>query len=486
MRLLLAGIFSACFILNAAAQSFPECRPGAKSQRVDFLHVTDLHAHYYPYVEGFSPYARILGYFDELKKTNPYTLLTDGGDQYEKGSLSEQLSQGQTTLEVSRLMPFDVRALGNHDFAWNLDQLLEFSRQPSSLVLSGNLSYKGKNKKMWGAQEYGELQVGCLKIGFFSLVEKPWNADNEPYDGRFYPPVLGRYDYAQRAREIVLKHRDSVQLLVLISHLGLEWDRQVAAAVPGIDLILGGHTHDVLWESQKIGGAQVVNGGYNADYMARVEMTYDLKRSTLAAFRHEIIPNNSERPARAQTQTEIEGVLSPYLARLTERAAILHSAIDRPAITLLAAKAAAAVLKADVALTDSDMIWQQWNSRELNLQDLFNALPVEREPPGTSGFSSFYVTTVSGKDILDIQDAMDPARYAFYGPEKIFKKSLYKLALPKRVALNPRRWISEGVSLGKPVQALEAWEVLREYARKRSRACLYFDVDEKIEDCQRP
>jgi len=56
----------------------------------------------------------------QVKKENPFTLFTNAGDDYEKAQLAEELSRGQSTREVVEAMQYDVRALGNHDFAWGL------------------------------------------------------------------------------------------------------------------------------------------------------------------------------------------------------------------------------------------------------------------------------------------------------------------------------------------------------------------------------
>ena len=72
-------------------------------------------------------------------------MFTGGGDDYEKGSVAEQLSEGQATLEVMRAMKLDVRVLGNHDFAWSAEHTATYSRDPHAIVLSSNIEYIGEN-----------------------------------------------------------------------------------------------------------------------------------------------------------------------------------------------------------------------------------------------------------------------------------------------------------------------------------------------------
>ncbi len=117
---------------------WPLCDPHATQQEISFVHVSDTHAHYNPDSGGSSPMARIRGFADQVRQENPYTIFTNGGDDYEKGSLAETLSRERTTTKVIQAMQFDLRTIGNHDFAWGLDELLRFSHDPHGVVLASN------------------------------------------------------------------------------------------------------------------------------------------------------------------------------------------------------------------------------------------------------------------------------------------------------------------------------------------------------------
>lgn len=103
----------------------PDCDPSAASQTIRFIHVADLHGHF-GYREQF--YSKIKQAHLSALDENAYTLFTNGGDDYEKGTVAEQLSGGYATLEATQALAFDYRVIGNHDFAWGPEQLLEYSR----------------------------------------------------------------------------------------------------------------------------------------------------------------------------------------------------------------------------------------------------------------------------------------------------------------------------------------------------------------------
>jgi 2',3'-cyclic-nucleotide 2'-phosphodiesterase (5'-nucleotidase family) len=83
------------------------------------------------------------------------------------------------------------------------------------------------------------------------------------------------------AAAAVAEVRPQVDVLVVLSHLGLRLDERMAAEVPGIDVILGGHTHHLLEEPLRIGGALVCGAGKHGSYAGEVELAYDPRQRRL-------------------------------------------------------------------------------------------------------------------------------------------------------------------------------------------------------------
>jgi 2',3'-cyclic-nucleotide 2'-phosphodiesterase (5'-nucleotidase family) len=72
--------------------------------------------------------------------------------------------------------------------------------------------------------------------------------------------------------------------LVALSHLGLRADRELAAAVPQLDLILGGHSHDTTPEPEFVNGVPIVHAGPYGAFASRTELVRDGERARIAAF----------------------------------------------------------------------------------------------------------------------------------------------------------------------------------------------------------
>ncbi|MBI5622248.1 MAG: metallophosphoesterase [Elusimicrobia bacterium] len=468
----------------APAERFPPCDPEARTQRIVFVHVSDTHANYAPGPDGISRMARLRGYFEAVRSSEPYALFTDGGDSHDKGSVLEQLSKGWSTDRVMRSMRYDVRTMGNHDFAWNPEESLAFSRDTQTLVLASNLRYTGKDRELWGAKDYGELQVGCVAVGFFGLVERSWNDQDEPSEAPHHPDLRSRLDYAAVAREIVARHRKDVGVLVMVSHLGLEWDEQLAAEVPGIDLVLGAHTHDILWKGKQVGKTLLVQAGHWARLAARVSVDYDLAASSVTQASVSLFRNDPGKvPPDPAVQKAVEAELSRYAPDMGKDIAFIREPRDRSGIASIACSAGRHSLKADAALVDLKTVWAVWTPGGIGVEGLNETFRVERQPPGSPGFSSFVLAEVSGKDLALLRDRRDAGRFVFAGPGVIEPARTYLLALQRRQASAPGRWLPAGVALKGLRPGGEVWEALERYASHRTRACLHLDTDDRLEGC---
>jgi len=468
---------------GAVWSGWPPCDPLAERQTVSFVHVNDLHGSFNPDTHGESRYARIRGYYEWLRLVNPYTVFTNGGDDHEKGSLAEVLSAGQAVVEVTEAMGFDVRVLGNHDFAWGIEEVLTFSHSGSGFVLGGNLTYTGSPTEAFGAQDHGTLDVGCVTVGFFGLVSKPWTEQDEQFDGDFYPELPTDHDVVARARDAVAALQGNVDLVVMVSHLGLDLDHEVARSVEGIDVVLGGHSHTALWEVEKSGGALIIQAGAYARYVARLDVEVDLRTRTVAVHHYRLLSNDAGfLPVSDEMQAAVQDVLARHAADIFEPVGRARWARSAREIARLAAEAAPWILGVDAALVDVDTVWDPWAPGDLSPQDMLDAFKIERQEPGTPGYNSLYLTTLRGADLARLESDLH-SDFELVLPAGLEPDRLYAVALQKHVALAPERHLPAGITLTPPWARMEAWELMTKYARLRQAACVYIDVDEPLEDC---
>ncbi|MCC6159737.1 MAG: metallophosphatase [Deltaproteobacteria bacterium] len=479
---------------------WPACDETAATQTLTFVHINDIHANYTPappldeYLKTdpsrdyVSPVSRLIGYYKQVKAENPYTVLTNGGDDFEKGSVAELISNGRSTTEVTFALGFDVRVIGNHDFCWGEEETLDYSNDPKSIVIASNTTYTGDSAKGFGAVPYAEIEVGCVTVGFFGMQPRPFDETDTQYTGNYLPNFETRYDYANVAAEIVAEHRDDVDLLVMISHLGVGDDIAVAEQVNGIDLVLGGHSHTVIYPEIVTNDTIIVQAGSSADYAARLDLDIDLTtRQIVDRAYHMQINIPFVLPVDEETEDAIEGIMATWAPEAMRHIAYVRDPRWQDGVAGIAARAAIDVLDVDAALIEHDNMWSvdpypTWMRGGLTPQAIYNVFKVQREPAGTPGFTAFYTVEVSGSELESIRDGMGEG-WTFLGPDPIVPANTYTLALNKRSALHPDSHLPPGVTVANAAFASEIWAAVDEYARQRTGECKYVDSDGALPDC---
>lgn len=463
---------------------FPACDPTATTQRVSFVHVNDLHASYEPGSDGISPLARIVGFLKQSRAENPYTVFTNGGDDYEKGSVAELLSQGLSTRELVRALQFDVRVIGNHDYGWSADEVLADTQDPFAKVLSSNIQYIGDNPANFAAVTYTVLQVGCVKVGFFGLTSQPWDSRDQLAPGDFYPEFPSNYDYAAVATDIVAKHRKEVDLLIGVDHIGLTADQILVKVVPGIDAILSGHSHDFTSLPLADPSAPpVVQSGAFCAHVVRLDVDVDLKTRQVTHFDYDTagLTIDSTTAVDEATNDLVAATVRKYAPEWDKQLGTLSSPVGQADAALVAARAEMQVLGVDAALVDVHTTWSLWLPGPLNQQAMADMFKVEREPPGTPGFNSAYTAKITGEELQKLAN-LSPSDWAFVGPATIDPQATYKLGLQKRTALNAVE-MPQGATVSEPQPATEMWQVLDKFTRARTKACLFVDSDAPVPGC---
>ena len=459
----------------AGPLSWPAQSAGSSIQPLTIVHLNDLHASYQPRRYGnqsYSPLSLIRGYYVAVRGENPYTLFVSAGDELEKGSLADLLSYGESTIEVYGKLGLHLRAIGNHDFAYSLPGVLRLATEPGDVTLCANQRYPA-DPEGW-ARPYVEFTIGALKVGAFSMVGKPWDDANQQFTGPYYPEIEARYDYVAVAREIVSRLRNRVDLVLFISHLGRKLDRKIAEAVPGIDVIVGGHDHrgpkpHEFTES----GTIIVQAKAYGKAVGRLDMTVDLRVREIIEHQHmltEVHPRNMM--PDIQLENAIRDALERYAPHAATKAWQVTADLAPHVSTRLAAEAALEVLETDAALFDVRTARAVIRRGVRSRQDLLDVFRVEFERAGTNGFSSVHITRVSGH-VLSALDVASSGRFVYLGPRPVDPTALYTLAIQKHAARRSKEYF--GVGIPRTRMMMETWELLARYAEMRAARGLPLD-----------
>lgn len=460
----------------------PTCTADQSNQTLRFIHVADLHARF-----GFKEqyFSRIKSYYNNALTEQPYTLFTNGGDDYEKGTVAEQTSLGVATVEAIKAMKFDVRVVGNHDYAWGPQQLLEYANDDHAIVLASNTRYAGNSEQTFDGVEFSIVQVGCLKVGFFGMTSVPWNELDQPIETAPIPDFIANFkmnwEWQEIAEEIVGKYSQDVDFMVMLSHLGEGTDTRIAQNVPGIDLVLGGHTHGGENYQLLENGSIVIQPNFFAQGLTDLTLTFDSNTKELTNIDYETIATSTISTTDEQLQSEIDSIMGKYAPDANTEIAISENYPTAEQVMEITALSAQHQYQVDAVLFDSAQVQTRWTPGTLTQEDFHNAFKVERQPSNTPGFSAIYQVTVSGSQLKDIVSSQPD--WVSLLPESINDHSNYTLALQKGPAFNGELFFND-ISFTEPALLAETWELLDKYARYRTSQCLHIDTDKPLNACQ--
>ncbi|MEO0080520.1 MAG: bifunctional UDP-sugar hydrolase/5'-nucleotidase [candidate division WOR-3 bacterium] len=166
-------------------------------------------------------------------------LLLDGGDVF-KGTPLGDFTRGQAVVDFYRRAGYDAIAVGNHDFdfGWRvLKEMVDSSRIP---WLATNIHVAGTDTCPGFLKSGLIFERGGIKVGLFGLVTKYLTGmvSDSALEGL---TVLPYHDLARQ--EIERLRRQGADIIIALDHIGYTHDQRLADSVPGIDVIIGAHSH---------------------------------------------------------------------------------------------------------------------------------------------------------------------------------------------------------------------------------------------------
>jgi 5'-nucleotidase/UDP-sugar diphosphatase len=446
------------------------CDDGATAH-FTIAHFNDLQAHYGDLVRGKSRYGFIAGFLRAVKDEEPNTIVLDAGDDYEKGSIADLRSMGEATRRMTQALPIDVRTIGNHDFAYGESAVLRDIAMSAHPVLAANIHYADGRTPFL---PYVAVKVGCVKIGIVGLVAGHYGSDDQLDNGVFDGVFVHDDRYARLLREQVEAHRGEVDVMIALTHLGFYTDLDLAVQVPDVDVFVGGHSEDLMKDGYPYikrdgrGMGFIFQAGHYGEHVGRADFTFDPKARALHLQRYTMADVDIRMPYAddvGQKARALEHAFSPdaHAPIVIARESVDHD--DMPKLAMRAARDRWAV---DALFIGKDVFWTGLPSGSLTLQRLFDAVPVQREPSGTPGFTSLWIVTMTGEELLDLKQKAFSG-YATLVPDAVVPTKRYRVALDKRALEHPNMVSGGGFAFeGKARFGGEIIDVLEAYAHART------------------
>ena len=196
-------------------------------------------------------------------------LVLDAGNAL-MGAYESSRSRGQVTVDFMNLLGYDAMTLGRMDFAAGLEALTQRQAEANFPFLSANVVTREGVDVQLDPEPYIIIERLGKRIAVLGLSE------NEATIVSGIDRQVTVRDAIEVAGEIVPELREQVDLLIVLSHLGLDRDAELAKAVEGIDIIIGGNTRKLMREPQREGNTFIIQQGYRGEWIGRFQVTYDL------------------------------------------------------------------------------------------------------------------------------------------------------------------------------------------------------------------
>jgi len=200
-------------------------------------------------------------------------LLFDCGDSL-RGSQTLYRASEPIIAEIDAA-GYDAQGIGNREFHYLFALLAARARRMHHPLICSNLIDLRARPLPFAREISFEHEGRRLRVFSLLVVQYPAGSPWERVFGwRFLDPIAVAREFAASTPES--------ETLVVLSHLGLRADRLLAEAVPRLDLILGGHSHDTLLAPEYVSGVPIVHAGPYGDYCSRSEFEFDGVRPRLA------------------------------------------------------------------------------------------------------------------------------------------------------------------------------------------------------------
>lgn len=214
----------------------------SEAKKITIIHTNDTHSRILDSDGGFG-FAKIATIIKETKAKNPNTLVLDAGDTLH-GLPVVNISEGANAVKILNATGYDFMTLGNHDFNYGQERLLELKDMAEFSMLSANIL---DSKGNYVFKPYEIKEMNGVKVAVFGLTtpETAYKTSPTNVKGLVFADVI------ETSKKMVEELKDKADVIIALAHVGLDessvvTSKDIAENVEGIDVIIDGHSHTVL------------------------------------------------------------------------------------------------------------------------------------------------------------------------------------------------------------------------------------------------
>ena len=291
---------------------------------------------YLNFAEAAQKYGRVGGFahlktlVDQLRAERPGTLLLDGGDTWQ-GSATSLWTNAQDMVDAQIKLGVDIMT-AHWEFTYGAERVQEIIEND---LANAGLDFVAQNVRDTDFED----------PVFPAYVIREINGHNVAIIGQAFPytPIANpRYmvpEWSFGIRDMEMQERveearnEGAEVVIVLSHNGMDVDLKMASRVSGIDAIMGGHTHDGVPQPIRVKDPDgnhtlVINSGSNSKFLSLLDL--DVQDGKVKDFRYKLLPVFSELlPADPEMSAYIQSVREPYEQQLNEQLAVTEDTLYR-------------------------------------------------------------------------------------------------------------------------------------------------------------
>ena len=275
--------------------------PAFAEFKLNILHINDPHSRIEPInrfnstcsaeddAEGkcFGGFARLKTAIEQRKEAlEGPTIVISAGDHFQ-GSLFYTTYKGEVEAEMAEAIGIELFTLGNHEFDDGQEELNVFLDGVGFPVLGANVQGNAESGIEGKVDPYVIAEFGDEQVAFVGAVASDTAVTSSPGENiEIGDDIAAIRDAVERAKA------QGATKIIAVTHIGLEADKALAEAVPDIDLIIGGHSHTLLSNTDEdaagpyptiAADTPIVQAGAYSKYLGEIVVTFDDEGKVTAA-----------------------------------------------------------------------------------------------------------------------------------------------------------------------------------------------------------
>ena len=298
-------------------------------KKLTLLHSNDMHGDFNAeqvdeaLIGGVS---MLSGYINKVRSEEKNVLYAIAGDMF-RGSIIDTEFHGISTIQIMNMLAPDIVTLGNHEIDYGLAHLLFLEKCAEFPIINANMHVTTNHKRLFEPCKI--IEIDGMKILFIGIITEialmECKKDN----------LIGTFVSLDEAAEEVGRicntyNSIDVDFTVLLTHIGFEEDKQLAAMLDpswGVDVIIGGHSHTFITEPEVVNGIPIVQAGTGTDQIGRFDIMINTDTNSIESYTWQPVPINAENCPR---DPDIERVIEAYQSQTDEKYGQILTKFVRP------------------------------------------------------------------------------------------------------------------------------------------------------------